>query len=565
MSLVLQKFNFKRKFRQLKRYRHIMAVLTKYGYEEAAAAMQSRFKLHFWHRDASHTEPSTKRHSRAARARLALEELGPIFVKLGQLLSTRPDLIPPDYIEELELLQDQVPPEDSNKICAEVEEQLGGKLEDIFDSFDRKPVAAGSIAQVHRAVTHDGKVVAVKVRRPGIVQTVLTECEILKDLAGLLKAALFEGETIDPQKLVKEFSEAVSAEVSLDNERRNQIRFSQNFADDPTIHIPLIYEKYCSDGVLTMEYIDGIKPTNENVTEKSEFDPKIIAKHGANFVLRQIFEFGFFHADPHPGNFFLLPGNILVPIDFGQVAHLSSLDRRLLNEMVLSIVDNEATRIVNALEYANMIDEKTDNDKLLRDTEQILNTYNNLPLKEIPFGKLISQIFDLMRKHHVCPPAQFTLMLKSMTTIESFATGLDPDFEIIEQLKPYARKFSLHDMDPKQILRNARKAIQGAGDMASKLPNDINAILSKFRQGKFQLRVHHEHLEDLTKTLDKSSNRISFALIIAALLVGSSLLVPQEGTVLGLFRVQTFGIVGYVVAAIIGIWLVISIIRSRHL
>ena len=566
MSLVLRKLNFNRKLRQLRRYRHIAAVLTKYGFEEVTATMGSHFRTRFWHgRIRSHVEPSTRRRSRAVRARLALEELGPIFIKLGQLLSTRPDLIPSDYIEELGLLQDEVAADDPDKICAEVEEELGGKLEDIFGSFDRNPIAAGSIAQVHRATTRDGKVAAVKVRRPGIVQTINTECEILRDMAGLLKAALFEGETIDPQKMVKEFTEAVTKEVSLDNERRNLLRFAQSFAGDPTIHIPEVYEEYCSDGVLTMEYIDGIKPTNKKMVEKPEFDPKIVAQRGGNFVLRQIFEFGFFHADPHPGNFFVLPDNVLVPLDFGQVAHLSSQDRRLLNEMVLAIVDNEAGRILEALELANMIGEKTDNEKLLRDAEEILNTYNNMPLKEVPFGKLIAQIFDLMRKNYVSPPAQFTLMLKSMATIESFATDLDPDFEIIEQLKPYARKFSLRDIDPKQMLKNARKAMQGAGDLASKLPNNVNAILSKFRQGKFQLRVHHEHLEDLIKTLDKSSNRISFALIIAALLVGSSLLVPQDGTVLGLFKLQTFGVVGYVIAAIIGIWLIISIIRSRHL
>ena len=566
MSFVLQKFNFSRKLRQLRRYRHIMVVLTKYGFEEVTATMRSRLKLRWWHGGIQpRRKPATKHHSRAVRARLALEELGPIFVKLGQLLSTRPDLIPADYVEELGLLQDEVSPDDPDKICAQVEEELGGKLEDIFASFDRNPIAAGSIAQVHHATTYDGKVAAVKVRRPGIVQTINTECEILRDMAGLLKAALFEDETIDPQKMVKEFTEAVTKEVSLDNERRNQLRFSQSFADDPTIHVPEVYKEHCSDGVLTMEYIDGVKPTNQKMAENSDFDPKIIAQRGANFVLRQIFEFGFFHADPHPGNFFVLPGNVLVPLDFGQVAHLSSQDRRLLNEIVLAIVDNEASQIVEALELANMIGEKTDNDKLLRDAEEILNTYNNMPLKEVPFGRVIAQIFDLMRKNYVSPPAQFTLMLKSLATIESFATGLDPDFEIIEQLKPYARKFSLRDMDPKQMLKNARKAIHGASDLASKLPNDVNAILSKFRQGKFQLGVHHEHLEDLIKTLDKSSNRISFALIIAALLVGSSLLVPQYGMVLGLFRLQTFGVVGYVIAAIIGIWLIISIIRSRHL
>ena len=549
------------------KYRHIMAVLAKYGFEEASAAIRGCFRIPLGQRrrKSSSEQGVAKSHTRAARARLALEELGPTFIKLGQLLSTRPDLIPSDYIKELEFLQDQVASENPDVIQTEIEQQLGISLEKVFQTFDRKPIAAGSIAQVHHAVTCDGKPVAVKIRRPGIAETIHTECEILQDFAGLLKASLFKDETIDPQKMVREFSEAVSVEVNLDNERNNQLRFLQNFADDATIHVPQVYKEYCSEGLLTMEYIDGIKPGNKSVLEKQRLDPKIIAQRGAKFVLRQIFEFGFFHSDPHPGNFLLLPDNVLVPLDFGQVAHLSLQDRRFFNEIVLAIVDKKASGMAEALERAEMVSDETDMDQFTRDVEQMLGFYYDRPVKDIPFGKAITETFDLIRKHHIKPPPQFTLMLKSLATIESFATSLDPDFKIIEQLKPCAQQFSLRDIDPKQILKNAKKAVQGAGDLASRLPDDVNSLLKKFRHGKFQLRVHHEHLESLTKTMDKSSNRISFALIIASLLIGSSLLVPQDGMVLGLFSLQTLGILGYIVAAIIGLWLIISIIGSRHL
>jgi ubiquinone biosynthesis protein len=212
-----------------------------------------------------------------------------------------------------------------------------------------------------------------------------------------------------------------------------------------------------------------------------------------------------------------------------------------------------------------MLDERTDVHKLTADIEQLIDTYHDFRLKDIPFGTIGMQTFDLFRHNHVRPPTQFTLMLKSMMTIESVATSLDPEYRLIEALKPYAQRSSLRDFEPRQVLRNVRRAMQGAGDLASRLPEDINAVLTKFRQGKLQIRVHHEHLETLTKTLDKSSNRVSFALIISALLVASSLLVAQEGMVLGLLSFQTMGILGYIIAAIIGIWLVISIIRSRHI
>ena len=560
------RFHLRGTFDRLRCYRHIMAVLAKYGFGEVTGALRSRLSIRLGEKAVpSQVESTVKTGSRPARVRLALEELGPTFIKLGQLLSTRPDVVPPEYIQELERLQDRVAPEAPKKIMALIEQELGGQIENIFDRFDEKPIAAGSIAQIHRAVTHDGLQVAIKVRRPGIVETIRAECEILQDLAGILKNTLFEHEPIELEDMVAEFTAAVSKETDLANERRNQLRFLKLFADDETVHIPEVYEEYCTAGVLTMEYIDGIKSTNKPAIEERRLDGRILAHRGAQFVLKQMFEFGFFHTDPHPGNFFLLPDNVLAPIDFGQVARLSVQDRRFFNEIVLSIVDRDAAHIVRCLERDDMLADKTDIHKLTADIEQLIDTYHDFRLKDIPFGMIATQTFDLFRNNHVRPPTQFTLMLKSMMTIESLATSLDPEFRLIEALKPYARRSGLRDFEPKHVLRNLRKAMQGAGDLASRLPEDIDAVLTKLRQGKFQVRVHHEHLETLTKTLDKSSNRVSFALIIAALLVASSLLVAQDGMVFGLLSFQTMGVLGYIIAAIIGIWLVISIIRSRHI
>ena len=566
MLLGVLKFHLRGTFDRLRCYRHIMAVLAKYGFGEVTGALRSRLSIRLGEQTSPpQIKPVVKTGNRPARVRMALEELGPTFIKLGQLLSTRPDLLGLEYIKELERLQDQVAPEPPDKIMSQLQQELGGRIENIFEKFEEKPIAAGSIAQIHRAVTREGLDVAVKVRRPKIVDTIRAECEILQDLAGVLQSTLFEHENFDLEDMVAEFTEAVSKETDLANERRNQLRFTRLFADDPTIHIPKIYEDYCTAGVLTMEYIDGIKSTNKQAIAERNLDCRELARRGAQFVLKQMFEFGFFHTDPHPGNFFLLPDNVLAPIDFGQVARLSVQDRRFFNEIVLSIVDRDAAHIVRCLERDDMLADRTDIHKLTADIEQSIDTYHDFRIKDIPFGMIATQTFDLFRNNHVYPPTQFTLMLKSMMTIESLATSLDPEFRLIEALKPYAQRSGLRDLEPKQVLRNVRKAMQSAGEMASKLPEDINGVLTKFRQGKFQVRVHHEHLENLTKTLDKSSNRVSFALIIAALLVASSLLVAQEGMVLGLLSFQTMGVFGYIIAAIIGIWLVISIIRSRHI
>lgn len=551
---------------RLRHYRHIIAILAKYGFEEVADGVRTRFSAGAKKQTVtSEIGASATNASRPARMRHALEELGPAFIKFGQLLSTRPDLVAPEYISEFELLQDHVPPVAAEEIIRQTEQELGNKIDKVFNDFDERPIAAGSIAQIHLAVLLDGSKVAVKVRRPGIVRTVRTECDILTDLTVLLKSILLRHETVSLEDMVASVVEAVIRETDLASERRNQLRFARLFANDSTVHIPRVYESYCSEAVLTMEFIEGVKPTETAVIAEQGLDRGELARRGARFVLRQMFEFGLFHTDPHPGNLLLLPDNVLVPIDFGQVGRLSSQDRHFFNEIVLSIVDRDAEHIVRCLVRQNMLADRTSLRKLTADIEQLFDMYHDFTLKDIPFGAVVTQTFELFRDNFVRPPDQFALMLKSMVTIESLATGLDPEFRLIEALRPYARRSSLADLDPKQVLRTLRKTVRGAGDVVSSLPEDVNAILTKFRQGKLQVRVHHEHLENLAKTLDKSSNRISFALIIAALLVGSSLLVAQEGTVLGLFSLQTMGVLGYVIAAIIGIWLVISIIRSRHI
>ncbi|MHC4563328.1 MAG: ABC1 kinase family protein [Planctomycetota bacterium] len=559
------KLRLDRTIEHLRRHQHIMAVMTKYGFGEVVASLRQKLP----HRlrgpePVGGAAPSDGR-SRPHRVRMALEELGPTFVKLGQLLSTRPDLVGPDYVEEFERLQDCVPPERFKRVEAELAEQLGGSVDERFGKFDRRCVAAGSIAQVHHAVTLDGEEVAVKVRRPGIIDAIQTECEILEGLAGVIKATLSDKETVDPVRIVQEFSEAVNREVHLDIERRNVEMFRRHFADDPAVHIVKLYDDYCTDGVLTMEFIRGVKPTSLAAVEEAGLDAKLLAGRLADFILRQIFDCGLFHTDPHPGNLFILPGNVLVPIDFGQVACLTAEDRLVLGELVLTVVERDASGLVETFEDGEMLHEQTDVHTLTRDIEETFSVYHSLPLGEIPLTEVLNRIFHLIRRHRVKLPAEFALMMKSMTIVESLAGSLDEDFRLVEHLRPYARRLSAEQLDPRRFFNQARRAVKEAGLLATKLPGDLIAVLEKLKRGRLQLHVQHEHLESMVKTVDKSSNRVSFAMIIAGLLVASSMLITQEGTVLGLSSFQAVGMLGYLVAAVLGLWLIISIMRSRHL
>jgi ubiquinone biosynthesis protein len=553
-----------RRLNHARRYRHIAAVLMTYGFDEVLERLRHVSIFARMARKGDGEGETVRQKSRPQRVRMALEELGPTFIKLGQLLSTRPDLLPPEYIEQLSLLQDRVPPAKFSRIKAVVEAELAGGIKGNFSEFDPEPLAAGSIAQVHRAVTTDGREVVAKVCRPDVRETLEAECEMIIRIADWLGKTQSPAGTLDLPRMAREFTFAVSREVDMTVERNNLQRFTANFEGDPTVHVPETVESLCSECVLTMEYIDGTKPRSADRLRDAGLDPQLLARRGADFVLRQIFEFGVFHSDPHPGNMFMLPENIVVPIDFGQVARLRNGDQELLSELVLAIVDRDSETIVHALSSADLLSDETDGDALSADAEDLIDRYYHMPLKDIPLRDVISEVFRLIRNHQLQPPAQFTLMLKSLMTIESLAMELDPQFDIINALKPHARRFRLQRLDPRRLLRRVHSAVRDTAELVGRLPDDARAIIKKARKGDVQVRVHHEHLEELSSTLDKSSNRISLALIIAALLIASSMLTPQEGMVLKLVRLETLGVIGYIAAAIGGIWLGLSILRSRH-
>jgi ubiquinone biosynthesis protein len=554
-----------KEYKHIRWYNHFISVLAKYGFEELARELNTGISGWLGTRIIpEYIKKVARRHSRPVRVRLALQELGPTFIKLGQLLSTRPDLIPQEYITELQYLQDQAPPEEFEAIGRVIETDLNGKLEDFFSHFDPRPLAAGSIAQVHRATTKDGKTAAVKVRRPGIVSTITTECEILQGLVGFASNILKKHGIYEPHRIAEEFSRAIMKEVDLENERRNQMRMRRDFIDDETVHIPEVYPEYCCESVLTMEYIDGIKIRSRDAVIKSNLDPEIIAERGVNFLLKQVFECHLFHTDPHPGNIFIMPGNVVCLIDFGQAARISSDTREFLMSWIFALIRNEPTDFTRMLDHNDMIREGTDRHELAMDVEEIFDFYSGLSSEDIPFRQLMIESMELLRKHRIMTPPGFTLILKSLLTLEAFNSALDSDYNIMKTFRTFVHRYRLHEFGPRR-LRSIKYAMFDAGRLVIKFPDHLRAILKQLRKGKFLLQVNVTHLDSLIHIIHSSVKWFSGAIIIAALLLASSSLIETQGKAFGVVDIQSLGITGYIISGLIGIWLIISLVRGRKL
>jgi len=457
-------------------------------------------------------------------------------------------------VDELRHLQDQVPAELSEAIKTEVEHQLGGKMEDFFIEFDDKPLATGSIAQVHKAVTREGQTVAVKVRRPGIAETVRTESEILVHFADIARKRLESAGVLEPHRIAQEFSKAIMTEVDLNHERRNQIIFRRHFAQDPTVYIPEVYEAYCGEGVLTMEYIHGVKPMNQEAMIAAGLDPTVIINRGMEFLLRQIFEFHFFHSDPHPGNIFVLPGNVVCMIDFGQAARMTSLTRSLLMEWFGALVKGDSAAMLRSLRHRDILGDETDLDELNMAVEEMLDLYYNLPAGELPFREVMIHNMELIRKHHIQTPPGFTLILKSMLIMDGVGDRLKPNFNSMPVLKEWLWRYRLHEAFAR--LLSLKAAFLDAGDLFIKFPEHVGTLLKKLRHGQFSTNVHIEYLDELVHAVRYGG----MALVLAAVLITSGLLVHAPGQ----SGAHTLGITGYIIFVILSIIVVLRAMR-RHL
>lgn len=546
-----------RAFHQLGRFREIVFALIKYGFDDVVERLDLPAKLHI-----KFGPKKVVGHGTYERIRMLMEELGPTFVKIGQVLSLRPDLIPEELIEEFRKLQSDVPPVEYEAIKDVLTECLGRPMEEVYSSFEREPVAAASLAQVHRAVLRDtGGAVAVKVQRPKIQERIETDLSILEDLASTLQGRLAALKIYDLPGIVDELKRLLLRELDFSREARNMKIARGNMAELENVKIPEVYEEYCGRCVVTMELFQGDMLT--------DIEPAGIPNHralgmlGLRASLKQILEDGFFHADPHPGNIILLDENTIGILDWGMVGRLTQQARREFVDLVMALVDKDAEMAVDVFFRLAEKEYPAKRHMLERETLDVMDLYHNAPLKDINIGRMMIDITSVLREHGIKVPATFSVMVKAMLSAEGTAKQLSPELNVLEEAKPIIRKLTTDRLKPASVFKGMRRTIKGIVDLQRQLPQTVDRIFNKVDQGELSIRFKHENLEVLSRTLDAATNRLAIALVIAALVVGSSMIMTTEVKPY-LFGYPAIGVVGYLISGLLGLWLVILFIKRKR-
>ncbi len=550
-----------RTYRHLDRYQQILRVFFKYGFQDFVEGLkiEQYIEIGLQLISRKHRE-QTEKFTRAERIRMALEELGPTFIKLGQILSTRPDLIPLEYVQELSKLQDNVPPFSYEEVREIVKAETGKVPEDLFQHFEKAPLAAGSIGQVHRALLRNGEEVVVKAQRPGIREIIEVDTEIMLHLAFLMESHLEEIEVQQPTKVVEEFARTIEKEIDYLTEASHIDRFAGLFLSDETIYVPKVFHELSTERILTMEYIDGIKASEIDLLRQKSYDLQLLAERGALLILKQVFVHGFFHADPHPGNIFFLPNNIVCYLDFGMMGRVSNKDQENFTDLIMAVVERDERKAGDALLKITNFQKEPDRRELNRDLAEFMDRHLYQSLQHLEVGKLLQQLLEIVTRYGIQLKPEFFLLMKALSAVESVGLMLDPEFEIVKHAEPFIRRIQASRLSPKRIAGDAIETGAELLGLLKETPGEVRAIFKQAREGKIKIEFVHKGLEEMFFTHDRISNRIPFAILLASLIVASSLIVladiPPKWN-----EIPIIGLTGFVVAAIMGFWLLVSILR----
>jgi len=544
--------------RNVQRVRHITTVLIKHGFGQVIEKLGLEYRI-FVKKFGKSAQEITPQLSIAERSRMVLEDLGPTFIKLGQVVSTRPDLVPGSFISEFKKLQDQVPPISFQEISDQMTLALGKAPEQVFSDFEVEPVASASIGQAHKArLLSTNEAVVVKIQRPAIRVMIESDLDILYLLARLIENNIPETRMYSPVGIIEEFDKAIHRELDYTIEAQNMIRFRHNFRHDKTIYVPKVYRELSTRNVLVTEYIQGVKISE--LTCRPE-EKRKIARIGFRSMLKQIFVDGFFHGDPHPGNLFILDNKTIAFIDFGMMGRLDQEMKDELADLLVAVINQDIGQIAHILAHIGVQTATINMRDFRRDVAEILDHYYGVPLNQIELGKVTREMIEVALKYQVKIPPDYTLMIKALLTIENIGKQLDPELNAIEEAKPMVTMILKERWNPRRFVSDSFLNFKNLSLTLREFPVQLHQILEELRQGKLRIEFEHVHLERLIMMIDTSSNRVAASLVIAALIIGSSIIMhTNRGPMFMEFPL--LGIIGFVAAGILGFWLLLSIVRS---
>ncbi|SFC64837.1 ABC1 kinase family protein [Tropicimonas isoalkanivorans] len=495
------------------------------------------------------------------RLRCALEEMGPTFIKLGQILSTRVDLLPPDYIHELEKLRDHVPTLPFENLVTEIEAELGRPLSEVFARIDTVPLAAGSIAQTHRAQLPTGEEVVVKIRRPGIRGVIEADLRLLRRLARFAARRFDDVARLHPEAILREFANSIHVELDFAIEGRNAETIAKNFEGDPAISTPKVFWDWTSELMNVQAFIDGVRGSDPAAVDAGGFDKREIARRGANAVLKMMFEDRFFHADPHPGNVFYLSGNRLVFIDFGMVGQLSRQRRDEMVDLLYGMVERRPDKVTEILLTWADADERQ-NLALEGRIDAFIDRIHGVALDRLDIASLTRDLFSAMRDHNLALPSDLTLMAKAFASLDGMGRQLDPGFDMVAEAQPFLRRQMMRRYAPDRVLRKAKDGAAEGVDLVTGLPRDLKKLLQMAQRGQLNLGIDVVRMERYLDRFDRSVTRVSMAIVTAALIVGSSMVMSFSGAKLPV-GLSVFAMLGFAGSVIGGFWLIYTTWRGN--
>lgn len=554
---------FGKKIRHINRYREIAAALISQGFYYIVEEMGLGEKVPYYRRSRPGSLNKNPK-GIGERIRLVLQQLGPTYIKLGQIASTRPDIFPPEVITELEKLQDKVPPFSYTEVREIIRQELGAELEEVYLEFSQEPLAAASIGQVHQAVLKAGEKVAVKIQRPGIAADISTDLEILYELASLAESRFSWIESYQPVNMVEEFSKSLQNELDYTFEARNAERIAKQFINSTAIYIPKVYWTHSTKKVLTAEYIDGIKISEKEKLEQQGYHLSRLADQFTRSIFQQIFIAGFFHGDPHPGNVVVLPGEVIAFMDFGMVGRLNEELKYNLASLVIALMRQNPEELVKSIFRMGIVPEQVNRLSLRDDIAILQEKYYGVPLSKVSLGEAVNNIFAITLKYKIKMPADFVLVGKTLLTLEGVIENLDPNLSILDIAEPFGQKLLKDRLHPKDVAKRLWRNINSFGEALGSLPDSVKELSTVARRGRLRLDISIAELKPILDNQDRISNQLSFCIILLSFsIIMASIIVSL--TIAGrsslLWRIPVVEI-GFVIAMVMLFGLLYAIIRS---